>query len=124
MNIIKLILIPVMSIGFLPAYCLASSELSVEQGNQLITSNEDKNIELVIEEGASFKYTLIEFLNDYDYKIKWDTEDFISSYWVKYQAKDPMFLVKKVVSDIRDNGKKIKATVYRNKILVITNEND
>lgn len=120
----KLMLIPIISMGFLPASVFASSELSVEQGNQLITSNEDKNIELVIEEGASFKYTLIEFLNDYDYKMKWDTEDFISSYSVRYQAKDPMLIVKNVVSDIRDNGKKIKATIYRNKILVITNEND
>lgn len=124
MNIIKLILIPVMSIGFLPAYCFASGELSVDQANQLITSNEDKNIELVIEEGASFKYTLVEFLSGYDYKVKWDTEDFVSSYRVIYHAKDPMILVKNVVSDIRDNGKKIKATVYKNKILVITNEND
>ncbi|MDE1240606.1 TcpQ domain-containing protein [Vibrio aestuarianus] len=124
MNIIKFILIPIVSIGLLPVSCFASSELSVEKGNQLITSNEDKNIELVIEEGASFKYTLIDFLNDYDYKIKWDTEDFISSYRVRYQAKDPIYLVKKIVSDIRDNGKKIKATVYRNKILVIKNEND
>lgn len=124
MNIMKLILIPIMSIGLLPVSSFASSDLSVDQTNLLITSNEDKNIELVIEEGASFKYTLIDFLSSYNYKMKWDTEDFISSYSVRYQAKDPMDLVKNVVSDIRDNGKKIKATVYKNKILVITNEND
>ncbi|NRD72904.1 hypothetical protein HQQ94_06555 [Shewanella sp. VB17] len=135
---IKLILISVLSLSLLPTVVLANDDLAVNDdtnieinGESNIETNDETNIamddtsnkiSLVIEKGSSVESILTDFVTQFDYQIKWDTEDFISGYRVSYVATDPMDVLKQFINDVRENGKLIKATIYKNNILVVENE--
>ncbi|MPY22333.1 hypothetical protein [Shewanella sp. YLB-07] len=128
--IFKSILIAELILSILPIAAFANdntlmnddSNIGIGVDSHLVVNDDSKKISLIIEKGNSVELIVTHFIKQFDYQIKWDTEDFISGYRVSYEGEDPMDVLKEFVNDVRKNGKLIKATVYKNNILVVENE--
>jgi hypothetical protein len=115
MKKIQLMIIAALGLTVLPPSVFANElEKTIDTDPQKVV--------LVIERGQSVKSALTDFVKEFDFEIKWAADDFISGYRVIYEAKTPVNLLREFVNDTRENGKLIKATVYKNNVLVVENE--
>ncbi|AQS39918.1 Toxin co-regulated pilus biosynthesis protein Q [Shewanella psychrophila] len=118
---VKLILLIALSLSIVPETVLANDSDVVKSDD---SSHIEAQISLVIKKGNSVESSLSDFVQRFGYKLKWDTEDITSGYSVSYEDTTAIGILKQFVSDMRANGKLIKGTIYKNKVLVIENESE